>query len=184
MASCSVATNTFHLRPSDVCAFRNPPPSAFARAGRVSLLPATSRRSSKPFASLSASTDTSVKEAVETDKAPAALGPYSQAIKANNLLFVSGMLGLDPETGEFVSDDVEDQTEQVLKNIGEILKAGGANYSSVVKTTILLADLKDFNKVNAIYAKYFSPPEPARATFQVAALPKDAKIKIECIAAL
>ncbi|XP_019194338.1 PREDICTED: reactive Intermediate Deaminase A, chloroplastic-like isoform X4 [Ipomoea nil] len=178
MASWSAAAKTLHLRPSDVCAFRNPAPSAFARAGRVSLLPATSRRSSKPFASLSG------KEAVHTEKAPAALGPYSQAIKANNLLFVSGVLGLVPETGKFLSDNVEDQTEQVLKNMGEILKAGGANYSSVVKTTILLADLKDFKKVNEIYAKYFSSPAPARATYQVAALPMDAKIEVECIAAL
>ncbi|XP_020269435.1 reactive Intermediate Deaminase A, chloroplastic [Asparagus officinalis] len=124
------------------------------------------------------------KEVVQTEKAPAALGPYSQAIKANNLVFVSGVLGLVPETGKFVSDTVEDQTEQVLKNMGEILKASGAGYSSVVKTTIMLADLKDFKKVNEIYGKYFSSPAPARSTYQVAALPLDAKIEIECIAAL
>uniref|UniRef100_A0A9I9ECP0 Uncharacterized protein n=1 Tax=Cucumis melo TaxID=3656 RepID=A0A9I9ECP0_CUCME len=143
-----------------------------------------------------------IKEAVQTDKAPAALGPYSQAIKANNLLFVSGVLGLNPETGKFVSDNVEDQTEQVLKNMGEILKAGGASYSSVVKTTIIkstkytfcrftrwvdvgvnkLADLKDFKKVNEIYD--FPSPAPARSTYQVAALPLDAKVEIECIATL
>ncbi|KAL5721241.1 2-iminobutanoate/2-iminopropanoate deaminase [Ranunculus cassubicifolius] len=145
----------------------------------------SSSTQSKPFASLSASADTGVKkEAVLTDKAPAALGPYSQAIKANNMLFVSGVLGLVPETGKFVSDGVEEQTEQLLKNMGEILKASGANYSSVVKTTIMLADLKDFKKVNEIYAKYFSSPAPARSTYQVAALPLDAKIEIECIAAL
>ncbi|GMN51588.1 hypothetical protein TIFTF001_020743 [Ficus carica] len=125
-----------------------------------------------------------IKEAVKTDKAPAALGPYSQAIKANNFVFVSGVLGLIPETGKFVSDNVEDQTEQVLKNMGEILKASGAGYSSVVKTTIMLADLKDFKKVNEIYAKYFPSPAPARSTYQVAALPLDAKIEIECIATL
>ncbi|CAK7338494.1 unnamed protein product, partial [Dovyalis caffra] len=124
------------------------------------------------------------KEAVKTDKAPAALGPYSQAIKSNNLVFVSGVLGLIPETGKFVSEDVEDQTEQVLKNMGEILKASGGDYSSVVKTTIMLADLKDFKKVNDIYAKYFPAPFPARATYQVAALPLDARIEIECIAEL
>ncbi|CAL5405584.1 unnamed protein product [Camellia sinensis] len=139
---------------------------------------------SKPFACLSISTDASIKEAVKTDKAPAALGPYSQAIKANNLLFVSGVLGLIPETGKFVSESVEDQTEQVLKNMGEILKASGANYSSVVKTTIMLADLNDFKKVNEIYAKYFPSPAPARSTYQVAALPLSARIEIECIAAL
>ncbi|RZC80417.1 hypothetical protein C5167_042991 [Papaver somniferum] len=145
----------------------------------------SSKTRSKTFASLSASlTDTSKKEAVQTEKAPAALGPYSQAIKANNLLFVSGCLGLIPETGKFISDGVEEQTEQVLKNMGEILKASGASYSSVVKTTIMLADLKDFKKVNDVYAKYFPAPAPARSTYQVAALPLDAKVEIECIAAL
>ncbi|KAJ7552711.1 hypothetical protein O6H91_06G118800 [Diphasiastrum complanatum] len=124
------------------------------------------------------------KDAVVTDKAPAALGPYSQAIKANNLLFVSGVLGLVPETGQFVSETVEEQTEQILKNIGEILKAGGASYSSVVKTTIMLADLADFKKVNEIYGKYFPAPAPARSTYQVAALPLNARIEIECIATL
>ncbi|CAL5190669.1 unnamed protein product [Lathyrus oleraceus] len=145
----------------------------------------TSKRSLS-FTCLSVSSDAriGVKEAVETEKAPAALGPYSQANKVNNLLFVSGVLGLVPETGKFVSDNVDDQTEQLLKNMGEILKAGGASYSSVVKTTILLADLKDFKTVNEIYAKYFPAPFPARATYQVAALPLDAKIEIECIATL
>ncbi|XP_047334774.1 reactive Intermediate Deaminase A, chloroplastic isoform X1 [Impatiens glandulifera] len=139
---------------------------------------------SKPFASLNISTDASLKEAVKTEKAPAALGPYSQAIKANNFLFVSGVLGLIPETGKFVSEGIEEQTEQVMKNMGEILKAGGADYSSVVKTTIMLADLNDFKKVNEIYAKYFPSPAPARSTYQVAALPLNARIEIECIAAL
>ncbi|KOM46513.1 reactive Intermediate Deaminase A, chloroplastic-like [Vigna umbellata] len=143
-----------------------------------------SRNRSLPFTCLSISSDARVKESVQTDGAPAALGPYSQAIKADNLLFVSGVLGLVPETGKFVSDDVEEQTEQLLKNMGEILKAGGASYSSVVKTTIMLADLKDFKKVNEIYAKYFPSPFPARSTYQVAALPLDAKIEIECIATL
>ncbi|KAJ1389567.1 YjgF/YER057c/UK114 family [Sesbania bispinosa] len=137
-----------------------------------------------PFTCLSISSDARIKEAVQTEKAPAALGPYSQANKVNNLLFVSGVLGLVPETGKFISDNVEDQTEQLLKNMGEILKAGGASYSSVVKTTIMLADLKDFKKVNEIYAKYFPSPFPARSTYQVAALPLDAKIEIECIATL
>ncbi|XP_027170978.1 reactive Intermediate Deaminase A, chloroplastic [Coffea eugenioides] len=152
--------------------------------GRAGIGRSSSAFRSKLFASLSISADASIKEAIRTDKAPAALGPYSQAIKANNLLFVSGVLGLVPETGKFVSDSVEDQTEQVLKNMGEILKASGASYSSVVKTTIMLADLKDFKKVNEIYAKYFTSPAPARSTYQVAALPLDAKIEIECIAVL
>ncbi|XP_010466224.1 PREDICTED: reactive Intermediate Deaminase A, chloroplastic-like [Camelina sativa] len=150
----------------------------------VSLFRMSSSKS-PPFASLSVSASSSAKKkVVTTDKAPAALGPYSQAIIANNLLFVSGVLGLVPETGKFVSDSVEDQTEQLLKNMGEILKAGGADYSSVVKTTIMLADLGDFKKVNEIYAKYFPAPSPARSTYQVAALPLNAKIEIECIATL
>ncbi|KAG5001981.1 hypothetical protein JHK82_023131 [Glycine max] len=155
-----------------------------ASVAGAALLRSCSSKRSAPFACMSLSTDTTLKEAVQTEKAPAALGPYSQAIKANNLLFVSGVLGLIPETGKFISDNVEDQTEQVLKNMGEILKSGGASYSSVVKTTILLADLKDFKKVNEIYAKYFPSPPPARSTYQVAGLPMDAKIEIECIAAL
>ncbi|THU51361.1 hypothetical protein C4D60_Mb06t30230 [Musa balbisiana] len=141
----------------------------------------------KPFfASISASASPTAvkKEAVQTEKAPAALGPYSQAIKVNNLVFVSGVLGLVPETGKFVSNNIEEQTEQVLKNMGEILKASGATYTSVVKTTIMLADLQDFKKVNEIYAKYFPSPAPARSTYQVAALPMNARIEIECIAAL
>ncbi|PON91994.1 RidA family [Trema orientale] len=165
------------------------PLAAAGGLGCASLAGSTLWRSSSanrstPFACLGISTDARIKEAVKTDKAPAALGPYSQGIKANNFLYVSGVLGLIPETGKFVSENVEDQTEQVLKNMGEILKAGGASYSSVVKTTIMLADLKDFKKVNEIYAKYFPSPAPARSTYQVAALPLDAKIEIECIAAL
>ncbi|KAK8931048.1 hypothetical protein KSP39_PZI016942 [Platanthera zijinensis] len=141
---------------------------------------------SKPFACASSAFSSAAekKEAVKTEKAPAALGPYSQAIKANNFVFVSGVLGLLPETGKFVSDSIEEQTEQVLLNMGEILKASGASYSSVVKTTIMLADIKDFKKVNEVYSKYFSAPAPARSAYQVAALPMDARIEIECIAAL
>ncbi|ONI13282.1 hypothetical protein PRUPE_4G213500 [Prunus persica] len=172
MAWC--AARSLHLPTIDLGALRTRAPLAvgvgFASAAGSTLW--RSSASSKPssrFACLAISTDARIKEAVHTDKAPAALGPYSQAIKANNFVHVSGVLGLIPE---------------VLKNMGEILKASGANYSSVVKTTILLADLKDFKKVNEIYAKYFPSPAPARSTFQVAALPLDAKIEIECIAAL
>ncbi|CAN1149400.1 Reactive Intermediate Deaminase A, chloroplastic [Linum perenne] len=152
--------------------------------GSSSTFSRSARLLSPPFASLSSFTLPSKKEAVKTENAPAALGPYSQAIKVNNLLFVSGVLGLIPATGKFVSENVEDQTEQVLKNMGEILKAGGGDYSSVVKTTIMLADLADFKKVNEIYAKYFPAPFPARSTYQVAALPLNARIEIECIAEL
>ncbi|KFK39370.1 hypothetical protein AALP_AA3G236000 [Arabis alpina] len=170
----------------DLSAALRSPRSPLVAAGvvGVSLFRMSSR--SPPFASLSvsASSSSGTKEVVATEKAPAALGPYSQAIKANNLVFLSGVLGLIPETGKFVSDSVEDQTEQVLKNMGEILKASGTDYSSVVKTTIMLADLADFKKVNEIYAKYFPAPSPARSTYQVAALPLNAKIEIECIATL
>lgn len=143
--------------------------------------------SSSPFACCSGAARSMAqsvleKEAVVASDAPAALGPYSQAIKAGNLVFVSGVLGLVPETGSFVSESVEGQTEQVLKNMGAILKAAGSSYGSVVKTTIMLADLNDFKKVNEIYAKYFPAPFPARSTYQVAALPLNARIEIECIA--
>lgn len=147
-------------------------------------------RPSPPFCCLSGNARTMVqsvslqKEAVVAEDAPAALGPYSQAIKSGNLLFVSGVLGLVPETGSFYSESVEDQTEQVLKNMGAILKAAGSSYTSVVKTTIMLADLNDFKKVNEIYAKYFPAPFPARSTYQVAGLPLNARIEIECIATL
>uniref|UniRef100_A0A0D9WZG2 Uncharacterized protein n=1 Tax=Leersia perrieri TaxID=77586 RepID=A0A0D9WZG2_9ORYZ len=154
-----------------------------AGLGRASF--AVTARFRPVSASLSTAAAAAVKkEAVQTEKAPAALGPYSQAIKANNMVFVSGVLGLNPETGKFVSENVEEQTEQVMKNMGEILKASGASYASVVKTTIMLADLQDFKKVNEIYAKYFPAPAPARSTYQVAALPLNARIEIECIAAL
>ncbi|KAL1567015.1 2-iminobutanoate/2-iminopropanoate deaminase [Salvia divinorum] len=186
MAWCAAA-RSFHMPAIDVASLRSRAPLA-SGIGCVSLTGANFRRSgpSPPFASVGISTDADpvLKEAVRTEKAPAALGPYSQAIKANNMLFMSGVLGLVPETGKFVSDSVEDQTEQVLKNMGEILKASGASYASVVKTTIMLADLKEFKKVNEIYAKYFPAPAPARSTYQVAALPLDARIEIECIATL
>ncbi|CAH9138835.1 unnamed protein product [Cuscuta epithymum] len=192
------AARTFSMPAVDLGGLRGRSPIGFT-ACCISLAGVSLRRLpsplSKPFASLgihahtsknpqSADNTAGAKEVVQTEKAPAALGPYSQAIKANNLLFVSGVLGLVPETGKFVSDSVEDQTEQVLKNMGEILKAGGVSYSNVVKTTILLADLKDFKAVNEIYAKYFPAPAPARATYQVAALPMNARIEIECVAAL
>ncbi|KAJ7963823.1 reactive Intermediate Deaminase A, chloroplastic-like [Quillaja saponaria] len=183
------AARSFHWPVMEVGALRTRAPLAVGMgcasfAGTTWWRSSTSSKRSMPFACLGISTSTRIKEAIQTEKAPAALGPYSQAIKANNLVFVSGVLGLIPETGKFISEDVEEQTEQVLKNMGEILKAGGASYSSVVKTTIMLADLKDFKKVNEIYAKYFLSPAPARSTYQVAALPLDAKIEIECIAAL
>eukprot|EP01098_Paradermamoeba_levis_P003698 TRINITY_DN1655_c0_g4_i1.p1 TRINITY_DN1655_c0_g4~~TRINITY_DN1655_c0_g4_i1.p1 ORF type:complete len:149 (+),score=53.19 TRINITY_DN1655_c0_g4_i1:136-582(+) len=123
------------------------------------------------------------KVVVSTPKAPAAIGPYSQAIKANGFVFVSGCIPLVPETNAFPSnDDIELQTTQALENLKNIVEASGSSLDKVVKTTILLIDINHFPKVNAIYAKYFPSDPPARATYAVAALPKGAMIEIECIA--
>ena len=123
-------------------------------------------------------------ETVSTDKAPGAIGPYSQAIKANGMVFCSGQIPIDPATGNFVSDVVAEQTEQVFKNLGEVLAAAGASLDKVVKTTVFLADMNDFAEMNEVYAKYFTQNKPARATVQAARLPRDAKVEIECIAVL
>jgi 2-iminobutanoate/2-iminopropanoate deaminase len=121
---------------------------------------------------------------ISTNDAPAAIGPYSQAIKVGNLLFVSGQLPIDPATGEFVSDDAVKQSEQCLKNIEAIAKAAGADLSTTVKTTVLLTDLGQFAEINKVYAGFFQSPFPARATYEVAALPKGAKVEIEAVIAL
>jgi 2-iminobutanoate/2-iminopropanoate deaminase len=125
-----------------------------------------------------------MRTAVSTPTAPAAIGPYSQAVRAGNLLFLSGQIPLDPATGHMVEGGVEAQTRQVFKNIGEILKAGGTSFDGVVSATVYLADMNDFGKVNEIYATYFSSPAPARATVQVARLPKDCLVEIQVIASL
>jgi len=126
-----------------------------------------------------------MKEAVQTNKAPAAVGPYSQAIKTKDTVYVSGCLGLVPSTGDFESTtDVEIQTKQALENMKAIVEAAGSSMDKVVKTTILLKDINDFAKVNAIYATYFPSVPPARSTFAVAALPKAGLIEIEAIALL
>jgi 2-iminobutanoate/2-iminopropanoate deaminase len=123
-------------------------------------------------------------EVVSTDKAPGAIGPYSQAIKANGMVFCSGQIPIDPATGDFVSDDIAEQTEQVFRNLSSVLEAAGCGLGSVVKTTVFLADMSDFAAMNEIYAKYFTENKPARATVQAAKLPRDAKVEIECIAVL
>ncbi len=123
-----------------------------------------------------------MKEIISTENAPGAIGPYSQAVKAGNMVFLSGQIPIDPNTGEFVSDDVVEQTEQVLRNLSAVLEASGASLNSVVKTTVFLADMNDFAAMNEVYAKYFSDNKPARATVQAARLPKDARIEIDCIA--
>ncbi|MFM9905429.1 MAG: RidA family protein [Pyrinomonadaceae bacterium] len=122
------------------------------------------------------------KEIVTTDKAPGAIGPYSQAIKAGGMVFCSGQIPLDPATGEFVSEVVAEQTEQVLKNLSEVLRAAGTSLDSVVKTTVFLADMNDFGEMNEVYGRFFSENKPARATVQAARLPRDAKVEIDCIA--
>ena len=128
-----------------------------------------------------------MRQAVSTPTAPAAIGPYSQAIKTvslltGSLLFLSGQIPLDPATGNLVEGGIEAQTRQVFKNIGEILKAGGASFDAVVSATVYLIDMNDFTKVNEIYATYFSSPAPARATVQVARLPKDCRVEIQVTA--
>lgn len=123
-----------------------------------------------------------MKEIISTENAPGAIGPYSQAIKAGNMIFCSGQIPIDIKTGEFVSENVAEQTEQVLRNLVAVLEAAGASLDNVVKTTVFLADMNDFVAMNEVYAKYFSENKPARATVQAARLPRDAKVEIECIA--
>ena len=119
---------------------------------------------------------------VLTDKAPAPIGPYSQAVKAGGFLFCSGQVAIDPATSKLVEADVSGQTEQVLKNIGAILDAAGLDFSAVIKTTIFLADMADFAAVNTVYGSYFSANKPARSTVAVAGLPLGARVEIEIIA--
>ncbi len=121
------------------------------------------------------------REAISTSEAPGAIGPYSQAIAAGGLLFCSGQLGLDPATGELV-DGVEAQAERALRNLVGVLAAAGLGPGDVTKTTIFLADMDDFAAVNAVYARFFPDPPPARSTVQVAALPKSGRVEIEAIA--
>lgn len=124
------------------------------------------------------------KEAVKTQKAPAAIGPYSQAVRAGGLLFVSGQLPLDPVSGAMAAADVAGQTRKALENLGEILRAAGAEYGDVVKTTVFMTDLGRFAEMNGVYAEFFRDTPPARAAVQVVALPKGALVEIEALAAL
>lgn len=120
--------------------------------------------------------------AIHTPNAPAAIGPYSQAIEAGSTIYVSGQLPIDPVTGAFAGNDIASQTRQSLTNIKNILAEAGTDMSSVVKTTVMLADIADFAAMNAVYAEFFSAPYPARAAYQVACLPKNALVEIECVA--
>lgn len=123
-----------------------------------------------------------MKEIISTENAPDAIGPYSQAIKTGNMVFCSGQIPIDPETGVFVSNEIGEQTEQVLKNLSAVLEAAGTNLNNVVKTTVFLLDMNDFAAMNEVYAEFFSDNKPARATVQAARLPRDARVEIECIA--
>ena len=120
--------------------------------------------------------------AIHTPNAPAAIGPYSQAIQAGNTVYVSGQIPIDPTTGAFAGDDIITQTRQSLTNLESILNAAGAGLRDVVKTTVYLAHMEDFAAMNGVYAEFFTAPYPARAAFEVACLPKNALVEIECIA--
>jgi 2-iminobutanoate/2-iminopropanoate deaminase len=121
---------------------------------------------------------------VATHLAPAAIGPYSQAVTAGGFIFCSGQLGLDPATGDFVGPDVETQAERAMTNLRNVLDAAGCTVADVVKTTVFLADMADFAAVNAVYGRFVTDPPPARSTVQVAALPKGGRVEIEAIARL
>ncbi len=122
------------------------------------------------------------KRAVDTPDAPKAIGPYSQAIVANGVVYTAGQIAIDPRSGLLISGGIEEQTEQVLKNLEAVLKAAGSSIDDVVKTTIVLADIGDFAKMNEVYGKRFTAPFPARSTLEAARLPKDARIMIEAVA--
>ena len=122
------------------------------------------------------------RERIQTDNAPAAIGPYSQAIKAGGFVFVSGQIPIDPQTGQFVAGGIAEQTERVLKNLSAVLEAAGSSLDLVVKTTVFLADMKEFSGMNEVYATFFSSPPPARATVAAAGLPRDARVEIEAVA--
>jgi 2-iminobutanoate/2-iminopropanoate deaminase len=123
-----------------------------------------------------------MKQAVSSPDAPKAIGPYSQAVRAGQLLFVSGQVPLDPASGQIVDGDIAAQTRRVFANLAAVLAAGGRSFADVVRTTVFLADMNDFAAVNAVYGEYFAEPYPARATVQVARLPKDARVEIDLIA--
>lgn len=123
-----------------------------------------------------------VKQIIQTDRAPKAIGPYSQAIKAHGFVYASGQIPIDPATGQFVAGGIREQTEQVMKNVAAVLEAAGSGLDRVVKTTVFLADMGEFAAMNEVYAKFFMSDPPARATVQAAGLPRDARVEIEVIA--
>lgn len=123
-----------------------------------------------------------MREIIRTERAPAAIGPYSQAVRAGGFVFASGQIPLDPQTGEFVAGGVAEQTHQVMRNLKAVLEAAGVGLESVVKTTVFLSDMNDFAAMNEVYGQYFKENPPARATVQAARLPRDARVEIEAIA--
>ncbi|MDQ1639087.1 MAG: 2-iminobutanoate/2-iminopropanoate deaminase [Pyrinomonadaceae bacterium] len=123
-----------------------------------------------------------MKQIIQTEQAPKAIGPYSQAIKSNGFVFASGQIPIVPETGEFVAGGIAEQTEQVLKNLSRVLEAAGSALNRVVKTTVFLADMEEFAAMNEVYGKFFSDEPPARATVEASRLPRDARVEIEAIA--
>lgn len=125
-----------------------------------------------------------MKQVIQTEKAPPAIGPYSQAVAANGFLFCSGQIPIDPATGDLNTGTIEDQTRLVLQNLGAILQASGVTFAEVVKATVFLEDMNDFARMNAVYADFFKSPYPARSTVQVARLPRDVKVEIEAVAVL
>ncbi len=125
-----------------------------------------------------------VKDIISTDRAPRAIGPYSQAVRAGAMVFASGQIPIDPATGEFVAGGVAEQTEQVLRNLTAVFEAAGVGMNQVVKTTVFLADMDDFTAMNEVYGRFFGAEPPARATVQAARLPRDARVEIEAIAVI
>ena len=123
-----------------------------------------------------------MKVRIQTDQAPQAIGPYSQAVKANGLVFVSGQIPIDPKTGQFVAGGIAEQTEQVLKNLAALLEAAGSSLDQVLKTTVFMADMEEFAAMNEIYGRFFTDEPPARATVEAARLPRDARVEIEAVA--
>ena len=123
-----------------------------------------------------------MREIIQTASAPQAIGPYSQAVKTNGLVFASGQIPIDPTTGQFVAGGIEEQTEQVLKNLSAVLEAAGSGLNRVIKTTVFLADMQEFSAMNEVYGRFFDQDPPARATVEASRLPRDAKVEIEAIA--
>ncbi len=125
-----------------------------------------------------------MKQIISTDRAPRAIGPYSQAVSSGNLVFASGQIPIDPATGEFVAGGIAEQTEQVMRNLRAVFEAAGVELSQVIKTTVFLADMDEFSAMNEIYGRFFGENPPARATVQAARLPRDARVEIDAIAVI